>query len=296
MANQIPLTGSTEAGGGALLPNPLSQTVIQQIQRISGALELSDTQPTSSRKESIPLYKGRPVAQLVEEGDAAPVDGAEFAQASLTAKKISVVLPFTQELLSDAVEDPRIFANSDVIAAIANAADAEIVSGSGFDSNLVGDAGDSVTLASDIDKDGLRKSVSEAMAKLEGNGYTPNGVLLGPDANGIVRDARSSVDDTQAVYDGVSPFYGLRSAISTNLNPVAGTAGDACGVVADWSHCKVRVRQDISLTTSDQAAYSDGGNLVSAWERDVVLLKWTMRIGFLITDSNAVVVINQISD
>ena len=295
MANQIPLSGSSEEAGGALLPTPLVQTVVEQIQRESGALSLVDTATTNSRKEAIPVYKGRPQAQFVDEGDAKPVDGAEFTTVNLNVKKLAVIVPFTDEVLADAQEDPRALVTPDVIAAFADAADNAIVNGPGFDSDLASDADDSVTLGSDLAEDGLRKAVSEAMGKLEANGYMPNGVLLGGDAASIIRDARSSVDDTIAIYDGANPLYGLTSALSTNLASLSGTAGDVCGIVADWNYARFRVRSDLSLTVSNQAAYTQGGELVSAFEKNVTLLRWEMRAGFVITDPRAVVAINQAS-
>lgn len=293
MANNIPLSGASEGASGALLPDNLVSSVVEQIQRESGALNLVDTATTSSRKESIPVYKGRPQAQFVDEGDAKPVDGGEFSTVSLNVKKLAVIVPFTDEVLADAQEDPRALVTPDVVAAFADAADNAIVNGPSFDSNLVGDADDSVSLGADINEDGLRKSVSQAMAKLEGNGYTANGVLLGPDAGAVIRDARSAVDSTQAIYEVGNPFYGLSTALSTNLAQLSGTAGDACGVVADWNYARFRVRSDLTLAVSNQAAYTEGGNLVSAFEKNVTLLRWEMRCGFVITDPRAVVVINQ---
>jgi hypothetical protein len=296
MANQIPLSGASEAAGGALLPSPLVSTVVEQIQRESGALSLVDTATTNSRKEIIPVYKGRPQAQFVDEGDAKPVDGAEFTTINLNVKKLAVIVPFTDEVLADAQEDPRALVTPDVVAAFAAAADNAVVNGPGFDSNLVDDADESVTLGSDLGEDGLRKAVSEAMGKLEANGYSPNGVLLGGDAASVIRDARSATDNTTAIYDAANPLYGLNSALSTNLAPLSGLVGDACAVVADWNYARFRVRSDLALTVSNEAAYTEGGNLVSAFEKNVTLLRWEMRAGFVITDPRAVVVINQLTD
>jgi HK97 family phage major capsid protein len=290
MANQIPLSGASEAAGGALLPSPLVATVVEQIQRRSGALDLVDTATTNSRKETIPVYKGRPQAQFVNEGAAKPIDGAEFGTLTLNVKKLAVIVPFTDEVLADAQDDPAALVTPDVIAAFADAADNAIVNGSGFDSNLTEDADDSVELGSD--GDAVRKAVSAAMGKLEANGYAPTGVLLGGDSAQVVRDARSEVDNTKDVYSGVDPFYGLTSAVSTNLvNIGSAEAGDVVGVVADWSHARFRVRSDLSLSVSNQAAYTAGGELVSAFEKNVTLLRWEMRCGFVITDPRAVVTI-----
>jgi len=297
MANQIPLSGSSEAAGGALLPSPLVETVVEQIQRRSGALELVDTSTTNSRKENIPVYKGRPTAQFVEEGASKPVDGAEFSTITLNVKKLAVIVPFTDEILEDAQDDPTALVTPDVVAAFADAADSHVLglaNGSGitsaFDSNLADDADDSVNLGADGDN--LRKAISAAMGKLEANGYQPNGVLLGGDSAQAIRDARTEVDNTVAVYNSADPYYGLRAASSTNLATISGASNsDVLGVVADWNYCRMRVRSDLSLSVSNQAAFTQGGELVSAFEKNVTLLRWEMRAGFVITDPRAVVTI-----
>jgi HK97 family phage major capsid protein len=290
MANSIPISGASAGAGGNLLPSPLVDAVVQQIQRNSGALDLVDTAATNSRKEVIPVYKGRPAATFVTEGSAKPVDGAEFGTTTLNVKKIAVIVPFTDEILEDAQQDPAALVTPDVIAAIADLADAHIVGNgitSSFDSDLAGDAGETAALGAD--GDALKKAISSAMGKLEGNGYTPNGVLLGGDSRQAIRDARSEADNTTAIFDAADPFYGLRTGVSTNLDPITGSDdADVIGIVADWNYCRFRVRSDINLSVSNEAAYTQGGSLVSAFERNVTLLRWEMRAGFVITDANAV--------
>ena len=297
MANQNPLSGATEAAGGALLPAPLVDTVVEQVQRVSGTLSLVDTATTSSRKETIPVYKGRPVAQFVDETEAKPTDGAEYGSLTLNVKKLAVIVPISDELLADAASDPRLLVSDDVVAAFADAADAHIlglangtpISGA-FDSNINDDASDSVTLGTD--GDAIAKAVSEAMGKLEANGYTPNGVLLGGDSAEQIRNARTETDNTTPVYNGsVDPFYGQRAAVSTNLARLS--EDGTVGVVADWNYIRFRVRSDLALTVSNEAAYTRNNELRSAFQDNVTLLRWEMRAGAIITDPRAVVTITK---
>ena len=300
MANQIPLSGSSDEAGAHLLPTPLVETVVEQIQRESGTLSLVDTATTSSRKEVIPVFKGRPQASFVDEGAAKPVDGAEFGSTTLNVKKMAVIVPFTDEILADAQDDPRALVTTDLVGAFADLADAHILGlsagsaiSSAFDSDLAGDAGDSVELGADGDN--LRKAVSAALGVLESNGYgAANSVLWAGDAAQQIRDARSQDDNTVAVYNGADPNYGLNSALSTNLASISSAEeGDVVGVVFDSSHTRFRVRSDLALTVSNQAAYTQGGELVSAFENNVTLLRWEMRAGFVITDPRAVVAITK---
>ena len=300
MANQIPLSGSSDEAGGHLLPSPLVETVVEQIQRESGALNLVNVGTSTSRKQTIPIFKGRPQAQFVEEGAAKPVDGAEFGSTQLNIKKQAIIVPFSMEVLEDAQDDPRVLVTNDVIGAFADLADAHIVGmaagstiSSSYDSDLVDSAGDSVELGTDGDN--LRKAVSAALGVLEGNGYgSADSVLWAGDAAQQIRDARSQDDNTVAVYNGADPNYGLNSALSTNLAKISDAEeGDVVGVVFDSSHALYRVRTDLALAVSDQAAYTQDGELVSSFERNTVLLRWELRSGFVITDPRAVVTITK---
>jgi HK97 family phage major capsid protein len=293
MSNSIPLSGASSGAGGALLPSPLVDSVVEGVQRESGTLALVDIQTTNSRKETIPVYKGRPQAAFVNEGSSKPVDGAEFGSLTLNVKKSAIIIPFTDELLADAQEDARVLVTADVEKAFADLWDQHILGltagtalTTAFDSDLAGDAG--ASSKTQPVNDYLAKAVSAAMGTLEGNGYTPNGVLLGPDSRQVIRDGRSALDSTLPLAG--DPLYGLPSAMSTNLSPVSGaTKGKVLGIVADWSHARCRVRSDIELTVSNQAAYTQGGSLVSAFEKNTTLLRWEARLGFIITDPRAVV-------
>ena len=102
MANQIPLSGATEAAGGYILPEDQGTILAEGLLVESGALSLAgDRRATSRRREVFSIWKGRPTAQFVGEGGTKPVTGAEFGPGTLNIKKVATIVTFTDEMLED---------------------------------------------------------------------------------------------------------------------------------------------------------------------------------------------------
>lgn len=295
-ANQIPLSGSSNAAGGYLLPVPVSQTFIQALNRLSAIPQLVQVDRITTRKETWPVYLGRPVAAFVNEGAAKPVTGAEFGVDEVNIKKIACIVPFTQELLEDATEDPRVLVNEDVRQAIANLIDAHALgyqAGAAIVGNFDDESGSTTSTVELLATpgDAFRVAVSAAMAIIEGNGYDPNGVAAAWDVKGHIRDARQTTETTNVVYpggpDGDDPIgLGLPIRYTTNLDAFPPAAGKVAAVVADWRQARLAIRQDIQVDVSDQATIDNGGTLIHLWQQNMVALRYEVRVGFVHRDVN----------
>src|SRR3954453_18863472 len=102
MANVIPLSGITQAGGGFLLPPEQGNIVTNGVLQYAGAIALAgDARATNSRKTQFPIWLGTPTARAVGGGGAKPVTGAEFGQTELNVKKFASIVMFTEEMIED---------------------------------------------------------------------------------------------------------------------------------------------------------------------------------------------------
>jgi hypothetical protein len=295
MANQVPLSGATDAAGGVLLPDEQGALLADAIQREAGALSLAgDSRTTSSRREVFPIWKGRPTAEFVGEGGTKPVTGAEFGAGTLNIKKIATIITFTDEMLEDVQNgDLNVLVDSDIRGAIADTADSDAVKGSVFDSQLVDTT---QVVAYDSNKqDAFALAVSAAMGSLEANGYTDFGVLVPADFPRHLRDARvtgiagGTADPVQSatsqgLYQPVSPLYGAASAVSTNLNTIA--AGGTIAYVVSRPNLHVRIRRDVTVLPSREATV--GGT--SLYQLDLTAARYVTRLGLWIHDINRAVV------
>ena len=297
MANAVPLLEGTDASGGYLVPDTFVQNAFQRgIDRQSAVAALANTRRVTGKREKYTEYVGRPAAAFVAEGADKPATGAEYAQVTVDIKKIAAIVMYTEELIEDAQDDPTVLINQDVRASFADLIDSHAlgrnaagVVTSQFNSELsettqtveLGSAGDALAVA-----------VSSAMATIEANGYQPNGVILANDGRAHLRAARGPGDNaatplyTQGFSREPDTLYGLPLRYTTTLQTFAGTAttGRVVGVVGDFTHALLAVRNDIRVKFSNQATVDVGGTAHRLWQQNKVASLWEARVGFVAHD------------
>jgi HK97 family phage major capsid protein len=314
MANQIPLT-SANAAGGFLIQPAYQELLSQRIARENSVFQLADTTRVTTNQVIWPVYMGRPTAAFVAEAGVKTTTGAEFGQLTANLKKIATKVRFTEEILQDAVQDPRLLVGPDVVAAIndlaeynalgthAGAANTTATFTTSFDSALLNTtSGGAHVEYVQANQDAMATAISAAIAKLEGNGYVNNlGILAGYRVKQALRDARTTIGlplYTDSFTADTPGLYGLRWAFSTNLNktdagaydPIttagliggAGSPGKVVALVGDFSNAKAVIRTDISVDSSREAVSAG----VSLWDTNQVELRYETRIGFQVYDLN----------
>jgi hypothetical protein len=303
MANQIPISGATLGAGGWLLPPEQGEILTNGMLQEAGAIALAgDKRATSARKTQFGIWLGAPTAGPVGEGAPKPVTGAEFGQTEMNVKKFASIVLFTDEMLEDvAGGDLNVLVDSGVRGAINDVIDAHATGkDSGVDITTVFDTAltDTATTV-EYDgslPDGLELAVSAAMGVLEANGYGNTGqmgALLGFGFGQKIRDARSTADASQRVYDGGrDPMYGLPSYYSTNLNNVADAAGatKVLGVIAHRPNIHCRIRKDVTVSTSTEATVNDGAANRSLFQEDLTAVRYETRLGYFVHDLDRAVV------
>jgi hypothetical protein len=302
VANQIPLSGASNAAGGYVLPVDLGEILVNGVLRETGTLQqVGDARGTRRRSSTFPIWLGKPTAAFVGEGARKAVTGAEFGQAALNIKKVASIVPMTDEWEEDLENNEvNVLIDDGVRDAIAEVIDAHIVGKSAgtnitssFDTMLRSTTS-TVELAN-TGGDRLRLAISAGMGILEANGYgnpANMGVVLAADVAQHVRDARSAADATRAVYDDSDPFYGLTRSFSSNLNGLsaATAAGSIVGFVVHKPNLHFRLRKDVTISVSNEATINDGTSDRFLWQEDMQALRYVTRPGFFAHDLNRAVV------
>lgn len=303
MANQIPLRESPPNAGGYLLPPEQGDILTQAILVESGAIALAgDKRATSAIKTQFPIWLGQPTAAPVGEGATKPVTGAEFGQSVINVKKFASIVLFTDEMLEDVQSgDLNVLVDSGVRTAINDVIDAHAVGltkgtalTSVFDSTLA--ATTSQVEYDQTKPDALQLAVSKAMGVLEANGYGDSsqmGALLGFGFAQVLRDARSTLDPSLPIYGaGRDPLYGVNSFVSTNLTnaATAPAATDILGFVAYRPNLHVRVRKDVTVSTSSEATVNDGTADRKLFQENLTAVRYETRLAFMVHDINRSVV------
>jgi HK97 family phage major capsid protein len=304
MANAIPLLEGTAASGGFLVPDNFNGLLFERgINRQSALLSMPGlrVRRVNGKREQFTEYVGRPTVATVAEGADKAATGAEYAQVTCDIVKAATVVMYTEELIEDAQDDPTILINQDVRAAFADYIDSNALGRNaagqivGSFNSEISESTQTVELAN-TGGDRVATAVSAAMALVEGNGYNPTGVILAWDARQHFRDARMATETTQQVYGAqegnfIQPtptLYGLPIGYTTNLQTLAGApaAGRVVGIVGDFTHALLAIRNDIRIKFSDQATVNVSGTDHRLWQQNKVASLWEMRLGFVAHDLN----------
>jgi hypothetical protein len=304
MTNKIPIAEATLGAASAfLLPPEQGDILVNGLLQNSGAIAIAgDARATGSLKTQFGIWLGAPTAGPVGEGAPKPVTGAEFGFIDMTVKKFASIVLFTDEMIEDVqAGDLNVLVDSGVRSAIEDVTDAHAIGkDSGVNITGVFDTmmrSTTQTVEYDATKaDGLELAVSQAMGKLEANGYGnvgDMGALLGFGFAQRLRDARSSADTTVRVYGaGRDPLYGIPSFTSTNLNSVADAAAATkiLGFVVSRPNIHVRVRKDVTVTTSTEATVNDGVADRKLFQENLTAVRYETRLAYMIHDLNRSVV------
>ena len=108
-----------------------------------------------------------------------------------------------------------------------------------------------------------------------------------------LRDARSSNDTTARVYgSGRDPLFGMASFQSTNLNSLADApaATKILGFVCYRPNIHVRIRKDVTVSTSTEATVNDGTADRKLFQEDLTAVRYETRIAHMVHDLNRSVV------
>ena len=298
MSNAIPLLEGTDGSGGYLVRDTYGSSLQAKIRRESAVLSVSRVDRVPGKRQRYTVYAGRPTAAFVAEGAAKPVTGAEFTEVQVNVKKIATIVLYTEEILEDAVEDPRVLVNADVEAAFADLIDAHslgyaagaAITGQ-FDSELTNTTS---TRELGTSADAFALAVSGSMEAIEGNGNRPSAIVAASDVRAHLRDQRQSgsgLGVAQPVYtDGFGrepdTLYGLPIRYSSNLDAFPAAAGKVAALVGDYSNSVFAMRRDLSVRGSTDATVDVSGTLHHLWQQNKVAIQWEMRIGFFAYDLN----------
>jgi hypothetical protein len=310
MANQVPLSGLTDAAGGYLLPDEQGQLLTTGILNQAAAFSVAgDVRTTTSRRTEFPIWLGEPTAGFVGEAGTKAVTGAEFDQGTLNIKKVASIVLFTDEQIEDVQNgDLNVLVDSGVRDAISKVIDQNAIgrdNGNAVTGNFDTELCDTTAKVElDLSKqDALATAVSAAMGTLETNGYTDPSqmaLILASDAPRHLRDARqtsggtaSATAQAEGLYiSNADPLYGVEASFSSNLDRINATAGSnkTVGLLVYRPNLHVRVRSDITVSASSEATVVSSGVTRNLWQENLTGLRYETRVGFFVHDLNRAVV------
>ncbi len=295
MANYTPLSGAANESGAYLFRDDFGELLINAINTESVAMQLGRVDRLSGRREVFAVDAGDPTVDFVAESGDKPVTGAEFTTLTLNVKKLAAIVLYTQEMLEDAIYDPRVLINRRLAQKFALKIDAHAL-GMEDGAAIVSQFDSELTASSQTEElgttgDAFALAVSNAIEKVEANGYNATGVVAARDIKAHVRNARAAVETSTPIYTTgytreADTMYGLTMGYTKNLDAFPAGAGKVVAVVGDFSHAIFGLRKDLTMDMSDQATVSVGGTPRNLWQKNEVATRWEMRVGFVVHDIN----------
>lgn len=256
------------------LPADVSNEILAKTQDESAIMALARQIALPGRGVEIPVITGDPIAEWVDETDAKPVSPALLGKKIMTAYKLAVIVPFSNEFRRDAsalydalVERlPRALAyqfDQTVIGAVQ-------APGANFDQLNGGTPGT-------LDYAGL----VAADAAIAAAGGEMNGIALAPAGKAALLgavDLQGRPLFINTVAEGAVPYIlGARTVIGKG---VYDSTNGTVAVAGDWTQALYGTVEGVKIDYSEQAAILTSDGALSLWQNNMFAVRAEIEVGF----------------
>lgn len=277
----------------ALIPEKYSREIIQGIVEDSAVLKLAKRLPDmSSKMLNIPVLNSLPYAYFVTgDNGMKQTSKVSWENKVITAEEIAVIVPVPDAVLADSEYDMWAQINPLVRQAFGQVIDAAILHGTNkpasWPAGIVTAATSSGhTLAATGNGFNDIMSAGGLIAMVENDGFLVNGYLGGMQARAYLRGIRD--DNGQPIFrNGMTgkttyTLDGQQIVFPRNGAIAASGASTPMLIAGDWSQLVYAIRQDMTVTKSNQAIITDASGQVvyNLFQQDMTALRFVMRLGW----------------
>lgn len=269
------------------IPEEQGGLIIEEVIKGSTVMKLAKNEPMTAPKKNFSFKAKGAGAYWVSETEVIKTSNVEWLQASMTAEKLGVIIPFSKEFLRYTAKDffnevkPLIaeaFYQTFDIAALfgTNSPFATHTSGKSVFTGAT-DEGNLIALGSGAD---LQDEIFDAMALIEADGFNPDGLASSTPFKQNLRRAKDASGNRY--YTDLNDVEGLAV---TYANNEAWDTTKATALMGDWDYARYGILQGIEFAVSEDAQLSSvlgaDGKPINLFERDMFALRATMHIGYM---------------
>jgi HK97 family phage major capsid protein len=284
-----------------LCPPEVTTEIVGNTVQKSAVMNMAKAVEMKKAEKVFPVFLSKPGAYFIGEGERISVKSATFANVKLVAKKLGIIVPMSKEALNDSVIDVMNEVKGAIAEAFAVRFDNEVLFGSaGVYTNSVYsaavEAGNLFTRGS-VEGQDLADDISDTMALIEDAGYDVNGFIAKRNIKNALRKLKDK--DGNRLYvenlktDGaVNELYNLPiefagNDVFDNLQAEIFTG--------NWDYAYYGILNDIAYEVLKEATLQGvtgvDGQPLSLAEQDMIAIKATMRVGFLVVKDSAFAVL-----
>ncbi len=275
------------------IPTAVASNIIADVTRGSAVMSLAKTVPMTTPEKVVPVMTAGAGAYWVGEAEKISTSTAAWIYPKLTVKKLGVIIPVTNEALRYPTIDAFAEIRPTIAEAFAVAFDKAALfgtaspygAGKSIHERAVA-AGNEFTFGSVVDQQ-LGGDIADLMALIEADGYDVNAFAAPIGMKNSLRKAKD--DNGNAVFrditkDAPAELYGQPLAYVRNG---AWDAAKSKAFAGNFDYCLVGVLQNIEYKISEDATLGTGETAINLFEQDMVALRATMQIGFLVVKDAA---------
>lgn len=252
---QRALLEGTQAGGGVLVPTPLSASIIDRARNVSRCFRAgARVVPMDSQTLKVPRIAGSPSPAWRAENAVIAEGDLTFDSITFTAKSLALIVRASRELIEDGRDVDNTVRN-DLAAQVAVELDRVMLRGTGTAPEPRGVRNTSgVTITAFGGANGAAPTnydhLLDAMQVLRGGNYEPTGFITAPRSENSLSKLKEAT--TNAYLRPPAELENI-PRYSTNQIPVnltTGTSTDTTEIYAgDWSHLWLGMRTELILGT-----------------------------------------------
>lgn len=272
------------------VPQVQAKEIIKEVAEGSTVLKLAKTETMTSDNKKFQVMTEGAGAYWVGEGERIKTSKAQWIFPKLTAKKLGVIIPVSKEKLNDTSINVFSELKETIAEAFYTAIDAACLFGtdSPFETNIMA----SIEKTNQKIEAGTGKTydldVSDAMAFVEDEGLNVTAFAAKSGIKNTLRKLRDA-NGNQLLANGVNSQEFYNVPISFSRKGWNKEKADIIG--GNWKYAVVGIRDglkyEILKEATLQGTLGEDGKPLSLAEQDLIAIKATMRLGFLVVKDEA---------
>ena len=260
------------------VPTEIAQEVIKNVISQASILKVCKHESMSSDKKTLPKLTDSGSASWVGEGESIQTTLPKFEYPQLKACKLAVIVPVTREKIDDTLINVMDEVKQAMADAFATAIDKAMIFGenSPFETNLIS----AINTQKIVKTGNLDKDLSNAMGLVEDNKYNCTNILMGTTQKKVLRELSNNNSYKGAI--------SLSSAYDTPIDFVRNwDDAKSLAITGDFSKAIVGTRDEMTYEILKEATIVSGEETINLAQRDMIAIKATIRLGFLVADPKA---------
>ena len=271
------------SAGGAILPEPVSEEIIELLRDRSVVRQMNPRLVNLERggRLAVPKVTGDVSVNYIGENNDIPESEPETGQVILDAKKLAALVPISNDLIRYSQQDGLDMVREVLVEAMAEKENRTLIRADGTNFTPRGIRyladPDNVTSSNGTSSSNVEQDMVDLLEALEGNNAPmrrPYWLMSSRSKNHLVnlRDANGNLTFPEARMNPPMA-YGYEIKVTNAIPNNLGGGSDSEVYLVDASELLLGQAMRMEVTVSTEGMYTSGGSNVSAFQRDQSLLR-----------------------